>query len=140
MGMYSMIRIGERIHVTRVLMAFLAGGWHIPSLVSNPRRPFRFGDDARRPFTQETPEAAEQRKITDRIRHGEREGGQTTVYTQSTDSRLATRSPSLTLNLDVALFQGKLLALSMVARRTSRRSAFDVRRTRDRREPAGNSR
>lgn len=68
MEMSSMTGMGERILVTKVLMAFLAGGWHIPSLVSNPRRPFRFGDDARRPFTQETPEAAEQRKITDRIR------------------------------------------------------------------------
>jgi hypothetical protein len=78
MGMYSMIRIGERMLVTRVLMAFLAGGWQLVALVSNgcnpPRRPFRFGDDARRPFTQETPEAAEQRKITDRIRQWRERG------------------------------------------------------------------
>lgn len=51
MGMSSMIRIGERMLVTKVLMAFLAGGWQLVALVSNgcspARRPFRFGDDAR---------------------------------------------------------------------------------------------
>ena len=63
MEMSSMTGMGERMLVTKVLIAFLAGvGSLSPSssaMAPSPRRPFRFGDDARNTFTQETPEAAE---------------------------------------------------------------------------------
>lgn len=35
MEMSSMTGMGERILVTKVLMAFLAGGWQLVALVSN---------------------------------------------------------------------------------------------------------
>lgn len=66
MGMYSMIRIGERIHVTRVLMAFLAGGWQLVALVSNGCTPL--GDHSASAMTHAAHSPRKRRKPRNNVK------------------------------------------------------------------------